>query len=540
MILVPSRQQPLNGNKLLNMSLLLILCLFFNCGISKKTTNSDGQLDYGNGEFDPVSRDKEKQEETITYPNPGTDEKEGKEEQDPESVVEDIKELNIKTEAGSKAAEKDLSEDEDWVDVDDDDNENEQDTAVVNQIKKDIEAQLNSSIKKPSNVNPEDLLGGALSELPITKDAYKIAVLLPFFTNKFGYPHGSISKDSKLALEFYEGAKIAIDQLRSEGLNLTISVFDTKGEKSTVEYLLQRSEVLDADLIIGPVTKVNSKLVADFCLMNNKTIISPLNRRSDIVTQNPLYVQVNPSMETQYVNLLGHVYERYGKGNTIIIAPQGRTGDNRVRYINTANAVASKSASYSPLQSIMVDPRSAGNVEFDVSGYLVSGGNNIVIVPSISQSFVNFVMRELSKIRDSYPIIVLGMHQWEHFEKVDYNYFENLKVHISSDFYLNKSDPQYRSFKSSFFSVNGVNPSENAVKGYDIMLYFSRMIQKYGIYPQHHISGETAQYLHTKFSFNPTYTSSPSDAEQGAAIDSYENKFVNILKFEEYQFRRVN
>lgn len=582
MTLVPSRLLPLNGNKSLNiMSLLLILCLFFNCGITKNTPK-DQQLDYGkeeygNGEYDPISRNEQPEEETINYPatnvekeepivatDPPKDyetpteekveektesvEKEETESKEPEEKIVDIKittkaerstelkDLKVETTPDSKVSEEESKKELDWVDIDRNPTEKE-DTSIVNQIKKDIEAQLKSgSVKKPSEVNPEDLMGGMLSDVPMKKDAYKIAILLPFFTNKFGYPHGSISKDSKMALDFYEGAKLAFDKLRTEGVNLNISVFDTKGEKSTVEYLLQRSEVLNADVIIGPVTKDNSRLVSEFCVMNNKTLISPLNRRGDIVRQNPFYVQVNPSMERHYETLLKHIYKSHGQGNTLIIAPEGRTGNKRVEYINNANLVAGQSN----IQSVMVDPRSAGNTEFDISGYLVSGGNNIVIVPSSSQSFVNFIMRELSKIRHRYPMIVLGMHQWEHFDKVDYNYYENLKVHISSDFYLNKADHEYRSFKTSYYGIYGSNPSENAVKGYDILLYFSRMIHKYGVYPQHHISGESAQYLHTRFEINPKYAGNASAAEQGSAIGSYENKFVNILKFEDFQFRRVN
>ncbi len=544
MILVPNRQLPLNGNKLLNtMSFLLILCLFFNCGVTKNTTSTTPELDYGNGEYDPVTRNNKDDETTYTPTTVKDTEKNPVDKEEKEVVKtepaqekdksEPLDGIKIETEAASKASKEDTEIE--WKDIDRT-KESEKDTAIVDKIKEEIEE--TEVAKQPSEINPEDLLGGMLSEMPIKKDVYRIAILLPFFTNKFMYPHGAIGKDSKMALEFYEGAKLAFDKLRAEGVNLSVSVFDTKGEKSTVEYLLQRSEVLNADVIIGPVTRENSRMVAEFCALNNKTIISPLNRRSDIVQQNSFYLQVNPSMETHYVNLLGHIYKRYGNGNTLIIAPEGRTGTKRVQYINSANLVAEQSAS-SPLQSVTIDPRSAGNIEFDISGYLVSGGNNIVIVPSSSQSFVNFVMRELSKIRDRYPMIVLGMHQWEHFDKVDYNYYENLKVHISSDFHLNKADVEYRAFKNNYYGIYGINPSENAVKGYDILLYFSRMIHKYGVYPQHHIAEESAQYFHTKFAFRSKYGGA-SAPDQSGAVGAYENKFVNILKFEDYQFRRVN
>ncbi len=496
MTLVQNLPLLLNGSKIKGMAAFLIFCLLTNCGVVK-TVPSNDTLDYGTTERDPIHGNK---------PTASTDDK----------APTTTSETNTNT--------------IEWSDT----------TIVIN--KPTIDTSKIVEIITPAEVNVEEIeeeIVTELEEIPITKDGYKVVVMLPFFTNKFS-TYGSINKDSKMALEFYEGAKMAFDRLRGEGVALDVTVLDTKGDVGTVQYLLQTSEVLDADLIIGPVTKDNSRLVAEFARNNRKTMVSPLNRRGDIAKQNPFYVQVNPTLNTHFVELLSYIYKSYGStSNALIIAPAGRTGQQRMRYWQQANFIANQSASVPPLKSMTFDPKSAGNVELDLETYLTKGAQNIVIIPSSSESFVNFMMRELSPLRHDYPMVVLGMHYWEHFEKVDYGYYENLKVHISSEYYVNKNDSQYRSFKRQYFDNYGANPSETVLKGYDTMLFFSRMMTKYGVYPQNHLANESARYMHTTFAITPKFSSSGA-SETGGAVSTYENSYINILKFEDFQFRKVN
>ena len=379
-------------------------------------------------------------------------------------------------------------------------------------------------------------------ELPdkrVKRDRYKVVMMLPFFTNRFGGGISGIPDQSTLALEFYEGARLAFRQLEREGLNMDVNVIDTQADSFRVKDYLYFSALQEADLIIGPVTKDNSSIVATFGKSTGKTVVSPLNPRSDITVDNPFYVQVNPSTKTQYDELLKYIRNRFGfSKNVVVISPEGKAGDSRLQYIQEANKLAAEDPATPDLQAVKF--RLEEGAMLDLKPVLVERDTNIVIVPSRDQGFVGFVLRELSLLRKSSPIVVFGMSQWENFERVDYSYFENLNVHIMSSAFVEQSNGELGDFKSSFQSEYGAIPGKNAYRGYDIALYFGRMLKENGVYFQKFLTGEKAQYSHTGFAFEPVFESGGVQSEGKARVQKYENKFVNILAFKGYKFQRVN
>ncbi|HRD80907.1 MAG TPA: hypothetical protein PLL53_09130, partial [Saprospiraceae bacterium] len=63
-------------------------------------------------------------------------------------------------------------------------------------------------------------------------ETYNVAIVLPFQTDKFT-AQGQVPANSSWALNFYSGAKMALDELRAEGgPNLNVAVLDTKATES--------------------------------------------------------------------------------------------------------------------------------------------------------------------------------------------------------------------------------------------------------------------------------------------------------------------
>src|SRR6185295_12251510 len=94
-------------------------------------------------------------------------------------------------------------------------------------------------------------------EIVEVDSAYTIAFLLPFNTGKvfirdlqqsdFYFP-----EETRIAVEFYQGAMLAIDSLKKMGLKATILVYDVGNDSATITAVLARPQLRDADLIIGP------------------------------------------------------------------------------------------------------------------------------------------------------------------------------------------------------------------------------------------------------------------------------------------------
>lgn len=370
------------------------------------------------------------------------------------------------------------------------------------------------------------------------KDQYEIAVLLPFFTNRFSDFGEKLPKDSRLALEFYEGLRLALDQLELEGVNFVVNALDTQADSVRVKQLLETPEVYNADLIIGPITPDNLTVVESFAKANRIPLVSPLNPRDNIASDNPFFIQVNPSIRNHFVELVKFINSTHGSlDNVLIISPTGSAGEQRVSYIEEGHQEVTEQAEIAPFENLPF--KLEEGAELQLAGYLSSLDTTVVIIPSRDEGFVQYVLRELSLLRNQKRFVVYGMEQWQEFQRIDFNYFENLNVRITSSYHVDYKNESALAFKRLFFSDYGMVPVDYSSRGYDIMMYFGRSIHDFGIYFPAFLDEIDYPVIHTDLKFEAVYPDFEVSTETVLPIQFFENRHINILRFQDFGFQRI-
>ena len=176
---------------------------------------------------------------------------------------------------------------------------------------------------------------------------------------------------------------------------------------------------------------------------------------------------------------------------------------------------------------------------------------NIIVMPTTDEGFIYNSLREIQKLVDKveprrgYQIVIVGMDRWRYFSRINFEYYESLNLHFTSEYYTSSSRKTVRNFKENYKSIYGIGSREFGFKGFDIMLYFGRMINKYGLNFQAHLWKENKRYNHTKFQIEPIYeVSVPLDGNPNQTsapiLKNYENQYLNFLKFKNYQLNKVS
>ncbi|BDS09463.1 ABC transporter substrate-binding protein [Aureispira anguillae] len=389
------------------------------------------------------------------------------------------------------------------------------------------------------------------------KLAYQVAIMMPFMSKSFIPANGrEIPVRSIKAIEFYEGVLIALDSLKEEGVNLFVNVFDTQRDSLTVQEILNKRELQEADLIIGPFTSKNLKIVAEFAKEKQKPIISPLNSRSNLTLDNPYFIQVSPSFEVHSKHIVEQLH-KIEQNQRFIRTPMEK--NLLVLALNRdSSRVASLQKSYADYKNdfnakIPQLIRSSATIDIDdIKPFLKKDQLNIIVMPTLhNEGFIYNSLREIQKLVDKvepqrgYQIVIVGMDRWRYFSRINFEYYESLNLHFSSEYFADLSSKTVRQFKSDYKAIYGIGAREFGFKGFDIMLYFGRMIHKYGVNFQTHLWKEKALYNHTQFKIEPTYQfltpldGSNPDSRQ-SVLKNYENKYLNFLKFKNYQLKKVN
>jgi hypothetical protein len=395
------------------------------------------------------------------------------------------------------------------------------------------------TVTETTGTNPVRPIGTAANGSQLLS-AYNVDFMLPFLASRMDATTGQIDPNSEWALHFFSGAQMAFDELRQTDpdLALNVRVDDTQADANRTRELLSSTAFRAAHLVLGPYRRANVSLVAETVKQTGQVLVSPYSASSGVSDNNPNYIQVNPTLETHCRAQLRHALETYAPDRIVLVARNLESETARFQYFQEAYRVMQNDAQVDPLEELVLD-----EAVYDLTPWLDTDPI-VFIVPVWDESFVASFLRQLNAAsRTEYrQVYVYGMPQWKDYERVDYELYEACNVHLSTSTFIDPLDEDIREFRRDFYDRFGTLPREEAYVGYDVTKYFSRMLQKHGTRFQYQLESEPADLLHTRFRFErvidiPEVT--PGGIEQ-PVIERFENKYLNILHFKNFQFRKVN
>ncbi|MCC7465011.1 MAG: hypothetical protein IT261_02015, partial [Saprospiraceae bacterium] len=115
---------------------------------------------------------------------------------------------------------------------------------------------------------------------------YHIGFLLPFLSNQMSGEE--VPDKSRLALQFYAGAKIALEQLSTEeNIHLNADVWDTQANDADFEHLMANPRLTKPTVFIGPVRSSHVSMFASWTKSRGKILISPETPSAELTSGNP-------------------------------------------------------------------------------------------------------------------------------------------------------------------------------------------------------------------------------------------------------------
>jgi predicted small lipoprotein YifL len=378
---------------------------------------------------------------------------------------------------------------------------------------------------------PTDNTSGGVIVSPTggTKSSYEMALLMPFFTAQFSESAGNPPK-SQFALDFYAGVRIALDSLSTQLLNLKVSVLDSRGDFNA---LLGRYELTKADVILGPVEKENVPTAMDFANRQGKIFVSPYFPTGDVEGANPRFIQVKPSLKTHCDNITSHIRARYQTNQVVLVGRQRDNETARFKFFQDANSAFNQSTYGGRFDEWAIEDE----LNFNVEPYIHAEGQTVFVLPSWNEVFVASFLRKLAASPRKASVMIYGMPQWMDFDKSLTSIYESLKVRVSSSTFIEAGNPDVKHFRSKFMAKFGKLPNSDSFLGYDCALYVGKMLNQYGTAFPQYIQNERQQTLHTRFNFEPVYRPVVNDSDPNGNVAKYENRYVNMLKYQNGAFR---
>lgn len=291
------------------------------------------------------------------------------------------------------------------------------------------------------------------------KDSYRVAVLLPFNLDKSGDALGSVSAD------FYMGMKLALDSLERQGLKAQVFVHDVKSDTLTLKKILQKPEMSNVDLVIGPLLGDNAEIVGRWCKSNKVRMVCPVSASSGMLKNNPFVYHAVPSDVTLMQGLARFVLDNHSRDQIILIRSTLEKDKSNFE------------AFYSSFMALNFQgnrPKLILATLENYSTFLKKGVNSVIVFPTIDRTlalkFDNGFSVDFLKSSQG-TIHVYGTKEWMSFDGLTlHNTPYVFNYPAPNDF--SYADETVKTLHKRYRKEYTADMSKYAVQGFDVTYFF--------------------------------------------------------------------
>lgn len=352
-----------------------------------------------------------------------------------------------------------------------------------------VNAILNPSINAVNNVS-QLLFADSL----IKKEQYTVALLLPFYVTenaKFQESKRALEKKeifpkSKFAIDFYEGLKYGFSKLSNDSVQFKLLVYDTQGKDSArIHEILNKPELKEVDLIIGPLYSSNFKKAALFAKEHGINIVTPVKQSNKVLLGNPYVYKAIPSKTSHLSKLSEFLSDSLSKDLITAVYSKEKSKSfisTLTKFYNDKQLEATDSTLNTTIKSLKFSNSSSTYINT-----LSPSKNNVFVLFDLNEPNTTQLFSQLNsfintkKNAEEYTITVICDESVLNYKGIDVNYFENLNLHVYADSYENTEDSLFNVFVKDFVVITKIYPNNQAVLGVEVATYFGGLLSEYGV-----------------------------------------------------------
>lgn len=402
--------------------------------------------------------------------------------------------------------------------------------------------QNNPKNQQPSNVDTikwsevEDTMNPPITDdkpvvkgVPISdvKSSYNVALYMPF--NSRGYADSQSSDESYI--HYYAGMKLAAQNLKQNGVNLNIDVFDASNNRK-----IDKND--NYDIIIAPNDKSTVSELIKFGQENQILVISPWYSNSKITTDNEYYLQLRPNVKEHFTKMVEHISQNFRPEEVALVGLDQKNYKSWFKYLQE-DAKAFYNQKEDPFLEHYVMEDSLALGEYVFAGQ-IKEGIKAFVVPNYNfkdENHVYSVLRKLNGEKGMEKIYVYGMPLMLDSDKINFDFYNNLNIKIVISDFVDHDSYDAKVFKQQYFNEYEALPNKDAYEGHDLMSFIADAVSTHGNHFPPDIKGEIKTYLQTSFDIRGV-NSKDKNLEVSSKVDFYENKHLNIIEFRDGKFRK--
>ncbi|WP_167852108.1 ABC transporter substrate-binding protein [Hymenobacter elongatus] len=302
------------------------------------------------------------------------------------------------------------------------------------------------------------------------KSSYNVAVLLPF---EFNDPSWEKQRKNQFVTDLYAGMRLAQDSLQREGHPVQLFSYDTGADTLQLKQVLALPELASMDMIIGPVYKSGSKILARYAQQKQIVCINPLSQDADLVLDNGWHYLFEPSMTTQARQAAQFAISRFTSRTAVVLHEDTKDEAAFGQAYKTAyEALGGKVLQLRRINSDVEESIGAGFAGLDLKtvGHLVVASDHRKAGP--------YTLGVLQSQGARLPLLTYA--SWLENNRVSLGQLDSRDIFFIHPKYLDKAAPGVRRFRQLYIQRQNLPPSVFAFTGFELLYYFASQLHLHG------------------------------------------------------------
>lgn len=331
-------------------------------------------------------------------------------------------------------------------------------------------------------------------------------ILLPFEVHELSINSGN---KKPYPYDLYIGMKIASDQLANEGIATNVYAFDINNDDNAMIDLVNDQNFKKIDLFVGPLYASPNKVAIGYAIKNKILQVHPLSNNLGLTEESDGIFLAQPSFTDQ-------------SNKAIKVAKGLNTKKTVAIYFGNSR----KDEQFAQIYRSEVEKNGMSVVEFrqisaasDIQNHTATNHTFIAAMPDETRNMIQYVRKE----KNPAPIFTGA-------SSFDFSVFPlsllKQDIYIIYPEYVDMESSEVKNFKDMYVTKMGELPTYYAYLGYDIALYYSRILKN---------GKENFKSQMNMIEYTQGYTLSGFDYTNG----SKSNQLIPIIKYENGHFREI-
>lgn len=404
----------------------------------------------------------------------------------------------------------------------------------------------NKTIKEPQGMPSKRMADstthGLIQFRPAPDSTIRIGILLPFdcevtsakvysCLNENDVTRGDLCRLKESVhegLDFYQGLRYAAAHTQS-AQKIRFFVYDTQGSDSVVQQLLlQEPDLKKCQLIIGPSSIAEAKVVTAWCAQNQIINIQPFTAAKSIGSENAWLVRFMPTIDAHLQKEYEMAIDSLADRNIVIYTTHRERDLSAARQLDTLfrayNAVNSHKLHYTLFNS---GDTSLAIAKKLLSYYLPAKEKNVLFMTTYEEPLVNSTLRTIKE-----NTVVFGMPTWLDADQLRPDYLTSSQPYVTDNFYVDSASTTALDFQKGYTEEYAAKPTRYAYMGYDGMNYLLSVFDKYGFSIIDGLVRQSYDGLGYSFHISPVLHASHTTSE--IVTNYYANTAMHLFQIRDY------